>query len=65
MIAELSSDPVDQPTLDAIGDRLREHFSSERELTNADLESAVGGAFFSWRPKIGSIGGFTGTITAT
>ena len=65
VIAELSSDPIDQPTLDAIGDRLRERLSSEKELTNAELESAIGGAFFSWRPRIGSIGGFTGTITAT
>lgn len=66
VVAELTGGPVDQATLEAIGERLRERFSGE--LTESEMAQAVGGALLSrlqtLKPLIGPIGGFSSTISA-
>jgi hypothetical protein len=68
VIAELTR--VDQATLDAIGQRLRERLSSPPagEASDRDLEKVAGGLISligSWRPIIGRSFSFSNTITMT
>jgi hypothetical protein len=65
VIAELSDLPVNQETLEAIGDGLRKRFAGE--LSDAELEGAVGGTLTSrlktWQPMMGGTGSFSSVIT--
>ena len=69
--AELTDEPVDQATLEAIGRRLRERFGVEEgpELPDSELDRVAGGfaryalRLRSWRPVIGPSSGFTTSIS--
>jgi hypothetical protein len=68
VIAELTR--VDQATLDAIGQRLRERFSGSPagEISDRDLQKVAGGLISligSWKPIIGRSFSFGSTITQT
>jgi hypothetical protein len=71
VIAELTDTPLDQATLDAIGNRLQKLYSAgdATELSDSELDKVAGGAHFarrfrSFKPVIGRMSGGTFTISS-
>ena len=70
-VAELAGGPVDEATLEAIGQRLQERLTGAEssELSDAELDAVAGGLFRSaiarLSPTLGRTGTFTSQITYT